>query len=121
MYFTTTRLHQELAGGAFVDVIIDEAHDSTSLYPFKGDIDLGKLEDVIRRVGPEKVPYVSLAGTVNMAGGQPVSMANVKALRALCDRYGVFASIWTQRAWPRIRFLSRSAKKATRTSRLQRF
>lgn len=89
MYFTTTRLHQELAGGAFVDVIIDEAHDPTNMHPFKGNVDLGKLEDLIKRVGAAKIPYVSLAGTVNMAGGQPVSMANVKALRALCDRYGI--------------------------------
>ncbi len=89
MYFTTTRLHQELAGGTFVDVIIDEAHDPANLHPFKGNVDLGKLEDLIKRVGPEKIPYVSLAGTVNMAGGQPVSMANVKALRNLCDRYGI--------------------------------
>ena len=89
MYFTTTRLHQELAGGTFVDVIIDEAHDPLNLHPFKGNVDLGKLEDLIKRVGPEKIPYVSLAGTVNMAGGQPVSMANVKALRNLCDRYGI--------------------------------
>ena len=89
MYFTTTRLHQEMAGGIFTDVIIDEAHDSTSMHPFKGNIDLGKLEAVIKREGPEKIAYVSLAGTVNMAGGQPVSMANVRDLRALCDRYGV--------------------------------
>ncbi|GIK39912.1 MAG: tyrosine phenol-lyase [Chloroflexota bacterium] len=89
MYFTTTRLHQELAGGTFVDVIIDEAHDPANLHPFKGNVDLEKLEQVIKRVGPEKIPYVSLAGTVNMAGGQPVSMANVRALRELCDRYGI--------------------------------
>ncbi|MCB0256737.1 MAG: tyrosine phenol-lyase [Anaerolineae bacterium] len=89
MYFTTTRLHQELAGGAFVDVIIDEAHDPTSLHPFKGNIDLDKLEALIARVGADKIAYVSLAGTVNMAGGQPVSMANVRALRTLCDRHGI--------------------------------
>jgi tyrosine phenol-lyase len=89
MYFTTTRLHQELAGGTFIDVIIDEAHDPTNMHPFKGNVDLDKLEAVIQRVGAAKIPYVSLAGTVNMAGGQPVSMANVKALRALCDRYGI--------------------------------
>ena len=89
MYFTTTRLHQELAGGIFVDVIIDEAHDATSLHPFKGNIDLGKLEALIKREGADQIAYVSLAGTVNMAGGQPVSLANVKALRALCDQYGI--------------------------------
>jgi tyrosine phenol-lyase len=89
MYFTTTRLHQELAGGTFVDVIVDAAHDTTSLEPFKGNIELGKLEALIRKEGAEKIAYVSLAGTVNMAGGQPVSMENVKAVRDLCDRYGV--------------------------------
>jgi tyrosine phenol-lyase len=89
MYFTTTRLHQEMAGATFVDVIIDEAHDPQSLHPFKGNIALDKLEELMRSAGADKIPYVSLAATVNMAGGQPVSMANVKALRALCDRYGV--------------------------------
>ncbi len=51
MYFTTTRLHQELAGGTFVDVIIDEAHDPASLHPFKGNVDLDKLQALIDRVG----------------------------------------------------------------------
>jgi tyrosine phenol-lyase len=89
MYFTTTRLHQEMAGGTFVDVIIDEAHEPSNLHSFKGNINLDKLEELIKRVGAENIPYVSLAGTVNMAGGQPVSMANVRALRKLCDRYGI--------------------------------
>jgi tyrosine phenol-lyase len=89
MYFTTTRLHQELAGGIFVDVIIDEAHDPSNLHPFKGDVDLAKLERLIREQGAANIAYVSLATTVNMAGGQPVSMANVKALRKLCDRHGL--------------------------------
>jgi tyrosine phenol-lyase len=89
MYFTTTRLHQELAGGTFVDVIIKEAHDPSNQHPFKGDVDLEKLQRLIDEKGAENIAYVSLAGTVNMAGGQPVSMANVRALRALCDRHGI--------------------------------
>ena len=89
MYFTTTRLHQELAGGIFVDVIIDEAHDPQILHPFKGNIDLDKLESLIKREGADNVAYVSVAGTVNMAGGQPMSMANIKDLRDLTDRYGI--------------------------------
>jgi tyrosine phenol-lyase len=89
MYFTTTRQHQELAGGVFVDVIVDEAHDPSAVLPFKGNIDLDKLEGLISRVGAEQIAYVSLAGTVNMAGGQPVSMANVRAVRELCDRHGI--------------------------------
>jgi tyrosine phenol-lyase len=89
MYFTTTRVHQELAGGTFVDVIIDEAHDPNSPHPFKGNVDLDKLEVLIKRVGADKIPYVSLAGTVNMAGGQPVSMENVRALRELTSKHGI--------------------------------
>ncbi len=89
MYFTTTRLHQELAGGTFHDVIVASAHDPQSLEPFKGDIDLGKLEGLIEEVGADRIPYVSLAGTVNMAGGQPVSMANVRALREVTARHGI--------------------------------
>ncbi len=89
MYFTTTRIHQELAGGTFVDVIIDEAHDPGNEHPFKGNVDLGKLEILIKQKGAENIAYISLAGTVNMAGGQPVSMANVRALRELCDRFKI--------------------------------
>lgn len=89
MYFTTTRAHQERAGGVFVDVIIDEAHDVDSEHPFKGDVDLDKLEDLIKREGPEQIAFLSLAATVNMAGGQPVSMANVRAAAELCARHGV--------------------------------
>lgn len=89
MYFTTTRLHQELAGATFVDVIIDEAHDTTSLHPFKGDIDLTKLDALVRKEGASNIAYVSLGATVNMAGGQPVSMANVKALRTYCTQHEI--------------------------------
>jgi tyrosine phenol-lyase len=89
MYFTTTRLHQELAGGQFVDVIIDEAHDPEALHPFKGNVDLAKLGRLIDDVGAKQIAYISLAGTVNMAGGQPVSMANIRELRGLCDKQGI--------------------------------
>jgi len=89
MYFTTTRLHQELAGGKFVDVIVDEAHDSTSEFPFKGNVDLAKLDALVQEVGADHVPYISLEGNVNMAGGQPFSMANLRELRAYCDKYDI--------------------------------
>ncbi|MFN7813565.1 MAG: tyrosine phenol-lyase [Planctomycetia bacterium] len=87
MYFTTTRFHQEHAGGRFVDVVIDEAHDPQSLHPFKGNVDLAKLERVLTTAA--RVPYVCLAATVNMAGGQPVSLANARDVRDLCRRHGV--------------------------------
>jgi tyrosine phenol-lyase len=89
MYFTTTRLHQELAGGTFVDVIIDEAHDAANKHPFKGNLDLQKLEDLIVKVGADKIPYICVAGPVNMAGGQPQSMQNMKDVRALADKYHI--------------------------------
>lgn len=89
MYFTTTKLHQELAGGTFVDVIIDEAHDPDSEHPFKGNIDLNKLEDLIKREGSEKIPYVCIATAVNMAGGQPISLRNLKAVRELTGKHGI--------------------------------
>lgn len=89
MYFTTTRLHQELAGGTFVDVIIDEAHDPASLHPFKGNVDLAKLDELVAKVGADKIPYICVATCVNMAGGQPISMGNLKALRAWCDAHDI--------------------------------
>ncbi len=89
MYFTTTRLHQELAGGKFEDIIIDEAHDPENEFPFKGNVDLDKLEKLIKKHGADKIPYVSIATSVNMAGGQPISMKNLKALRALTKKYGI--------------------------------
>src|SRR5210317_2281026 len=89
MYFTTTRLHQELAGGTFVDVIIDEAHDPASRHPFKGNVDIEKLDRLVRKVGSDHIPYISLEGNVNMAGGQPFSMANLKELNAYCRKHSI--------------------------------
>jgi len=89
MYFTTTRAHQELAGGTFHDIIIPEAHDPASEHPFKGDVDLGRLERLIGEVGAGRIPYVSVAATVNLAGGQPISLANLRAVRELTSRHGI--------------------------------
>lgn len=89
MYFTTTRYHQEKNGAIFVDVIKDEAHDARTILPFKGDIDLHKLETLIAEQGAENIAYVCLAVTVNMAGGQPVSMGNMRAVRELTRQHGI--------------------------------
>lgn len=89
MYFTTTKAHQELAGATFVDIIIDEAHDPQNLHPFKGNIDIQKLEDLIKKVGAKKIAYLSIAGPVNMAGGQPFSMDNLKQVKAVCKKHGI--------------------------------
>ena len=89
MYFTTTKLHQELAGGVFVDVIVDEAHDPQSDFPWKGNIDLAKLRAVVDEHGPDQVAYISFEHSVNMAGGQPVSMDNMKEVYAYCAAEGI--------------------------------
>jgi len=89
MYFTTTKLHQELAGGSFADVIIDEAHDPENEHPFKANVDLDKLEELIKEKGADKIPYISIATSVNMAGGQPISLTNLKKLRKLTNKYGI--------------------------------
>ncbi len=89
MYFTTTREHQERAGGVFVDLIVDEAYDPRSPHPFKGDIDPAKLADFIARHGAESVAYVCLETNVNMAGGQPVSLAGSKEIAAIAKYHGI--------------------------------
>ncbi|MDZ7766407.1 MAG: tyrosine phenol-lyase [Melioribacteraceae bacterium] len=89
MYFTTTRLHQELAGGTFVDVIIDEAHETTNEHPFKGNIDIKKLEKLVKEVGADKIPFVSMAGPVNMAGGQPFSMDNLQKVYEFTKKHKI--------------------------------
>ena len=86
MYFTTTRLHQELAGGTFVDVIIDAAHDPLSEHPFKGNVDIEKLNALVEEVGAEHIPYICVATCVNMAGGQPISLASIREVREWCDQ-----------------------------------
>jgi len=98
MYFTTTRAHQELAGGRFVDIICDAAHDAASLEPFKGNIDLKKLEAVIEKHGSVKIPYVCVQCCVNMAGGQPISLANLRAVRELTTRHGILIMLDATRA-----------------------
>lgn len=98
MYFTTTRFHQEHAGGRFVDVIVDEAHEPGSLHPFKGNIDLAKLAAVVDEFGAEKVPYVSFETNVNMAGGQPASLANLRAVYEYCSTRGILVMLDATRA-----------------------
>lgn len=84
MYFTTTREHQERAGGIFVDLIVDEAYDPRSSYPFKGDLDPLKLRRFIERHGAEAIAYVCVETNVNMAGGQPISLAGAREISAIC-------------------------------------
>ena len=89
MYFTTTRLHQEMAGGQFVDVIIDEAHDPENEHPFKGNVNLDKLKAVIDEYGPDRIPYICIATSVNMCGGQPISLENMHQVSELAHAHGI--------------------------------
>ena len=89
MYFTTTRLRQELAGGTFVDVIVDDAHDPKSSFQFKGNIDINKLDRLVQEVGAKRVPYISLERNANMVGGQPFSMANLGEIHSYCRKHDI--------------------------------
>jgi len=88
LYFTTSRLHVELAGGIWTDVACREATEPESPFPFKGNIDLIALERVLA-AGPERVAFVRQEACLNMAGGQPFSIENLRAVRALTQEYGV--------------------------------
>jgi len=89
MYFTTTREHAERAGGVFYDCIVDEAHDPTSKHPFKGNVDLAKLDRLVAGKGRDAIAYLSVSPCVNMAGGQPFSMDNLRQVAAWAKRHGI--------------------------------
>lgn len=90
MYFTTTRFHQERNGATFRDVVVDEAHQpDRDDVPFKGNVDLKKFQALIDEVGAERIPYICLAVTVNLAGGQPVSMKNIRETAELAHKHGI--------------------------------
>lgn len=89
MHFDTTRAHIQLAGGRPVDLVIDAAMDTTSYHPFKGNIDLEKLRRFIAEHGPQNIAAVIMTVTCNSAGGQPVSMANIKAASAIAREFHI--------------------------------
>jgi len=90
MYFTTTKLHQEMAGGTFADIIVDEAHDPQSTFRWKGNIDLNKLKAIVDEHGADKIPYISFELSVNLAGGQPVHMDNAKEVYNYCEANDIY-------------------------------
>ncbi|GMU56981.1 MAG: tryptophanase [Candidatus Xenobia bacterium] len=89
LYFTTTREHQERAGGIFVDLIRSEATDPNSQCPFKGDLDPDRLERLITEQGPERIAYICLETNVNMAGGQPISLAASRRVSEIARYYRI--------------------------------
>lgn len=88
-HFDTTKGHIEFRKAHAIDCTIDEAFDINNLYPFKGNIDLNKLEKVYQEYGKEKIPFCLITITCNSSGGQPVSMENIKAVRELSNQYGI--------------------------------
>ena len=88
-HFDTTKGHIEFRKAHAVDCTIAEAKDTNAILPFKGNIDLTLLEDVLRKHPKEKIPCIVLTITNNTAGGQPVSMENIKGTSALAKKYGV--------------------------------
>jgi tryptophanase len=89
-HFTTTKGHIELTGGsACLELYADEALKTKSTHPFKGNMDLQRLKDAIKKWGREKIGYVRMEATTNLLGGQPFSMENLKEVRKICDQNGL--------------------------------
>lgn len=88
-HFDTTRANIEYLGGLAVDLPVEEAKQTQEPHPFKGDMDVLALEQLIKEVGAERIPLVMLTITNNSGGGQPVSMTNIKAVRRVCDKYKI--------------------------------
>jgi len=89
IHFDTTRANVEHQGAEALDVVVREAYDPRCDLPFKGNIDLPRLEEAINRAGPDKIPLVMMTITNNSGGGQPVSMENIRRTRGLLDHYHI--------------------------------
>jgi tryptophanase len=88
-HFDTTRANIEHSGAQAVDLVIEEGTKPSVRHPFKGNMDVGKLEALIERVGVDRIPICMLTVTNNSDGGQPVSLDNIRSVREVCDRHGI--------------------------------
>jgi tryptophanase len=89
MFFDTTHAHVQTKGGIPCNIVVEAGLNTESEHPFKGDVDIDKLEHLLQRMGREKVALIHVTVTCNNNGGQPVSMANLRAVRAVADKYGL--------------------------------
>lgn len=88
-HFTTTKAHITLNGGLVEEIIIDEGLSPTSDYPFKGNMDVEKLRELISKHGADKIAYVRMETGTNLIGGQPHSLENMQEIRKVCDEFGI--------------------------------
>jgi tryptophanase len=88
-HFTTTKAHFEMAGGKVVELFREGALDTASTNPFKGNLDVQKLKDLIAREGAKKIAFVRMEATTNLIGGQPFSLANLKEVRQVASAHGI--------------------------------
>ena len=88
-HFDTTKGHIEFRKASAFDCTIDAANDTSLYHPFKGNVDIGKMENLFQVYGKERIPMIIVTITCNSTGGQPVSMENLKAVRSFADNYGV--------------------------------
>ncbi|MDR1743096.1 MAG: tryptophanase [Dysgonamonadaceae bacterium] len=88
-HFTTTLAHITQYGGRIVELLYDEAYKTTSSHPFKGNMNLDKLEEVIKMEGASNIPFIRMEASTNLIGGQPFSVQNLRDVRAIADKYGI--------------------------------
>jgi tryptophanase len=88
-HFTTTKAHFELAGGTVLEIYTDEALNTQSTFPFKGNLDLQKFRDVIKKHGAERIPFIRMEATTNLLGGQPFSLENLRNVKRIAEENGI--------------------------------
>jgi len=88
-HFTTTKAHFELAGATVAEIYTDEALNTQSTQPFRGNMDLRKFEEAVKKFGPEKIPLVRMEATTNLIGGQPFSLRNLHQVKEIAAKYGI--------------------------------
>jgi tryptophanase len=110
MHFDTTMAHIELNGGVPVNLVIDDAFDTQKEHPFKGNFNLEKLETFIQEKGKDEIAFIIVTITCNSAGGQPVSMENIRAVKQIADKYGIFVNIDSARFAENAYFIKRREK-----------
>ncbi|WP_026894675.1 tryptophanase [Clostridiisalibacter paucivorans] len=110
MHFDTTRAHVELAGGRAIDCVVPEAGDPSKRVPFKGNMDVEKLESLIKKYGADKIAVVIMTITNNSAGGQPVSIKNMKETSKICKKHGIKLCIDAARYAENVYFIKQREK-----------